>query len=76
MGDVPGRRNMHTPGSKEAHCSAAFVQTFVKSLKPRDESYKKKNSLDTLGGGGTDNAIKVFLPLAAFSFYENLFFSI
>jgi hypothetical protein len=42
MGDVPGRRNMHTPGSKEAHCSAAFVQTFVKSLKPRDESYKKK----------------------------------
>jgi hypothetical protein len=33
MGDVPGRRNMHTPGSKEA----AFVQTFVKFLKPRDE---------------------------------------
>jgi hypothetical protein len=71
MGDVPGTRNMHTPGSKEAHCSAAFVQI----LKPRDEWYKKKFSGHTWGGGA-DNAIKVFRPLAAFSFYENLFFSI
>jgi hypothetical protein len=36
---------------------------------------KKKFSGHTWGGGA-DNAIKVFRPLAAFSFYENLFFSI
>jgi hypothetical protein len=45
MRDVPGRRNMLTPGSKEAYCSAAFV----KSLKPRDERYKKKFSGHTWG---------------------------
>jgi hypothetical protein len=61
---------------KRSTLLSCFCPNFCQIFKTKGWVIQKKNSLDTLGGGGTDNAIKVFLPLAAFSFYENLFFSI